>query len=282
MIAPPQVPRRTITQFCDHVCQYVRFHPDHEAIRAELAAHMEDHRAALLEAHPDMTLWEAEYRAVASMGDAEELGRELNAIHSPVLGWLQIWFFRAVVLAGVLILLFSVPRLGNVMVNLLAPPAYNGLSGLDNVLERSDPEDILADFRPDGTCTWGDYTFSVHRAVVVDWGGERTLYYLLKAAHPSPWARGPALRDWLWAEDDLGNFYPSFLQQDLLGDHGYSHMDFGESSGNPSAAYPFVSYYDMWVSGIDPAATEITLHFDRWGENVLWLTISLEGGEADG
>ena len=116
----------------------------------------------------------------------------------------------------------------------------------------------------------------------MDWGGERTLYYLLKAAHPSPWARGPALRDWLWAEDDLGNFYPSFLQQDLLGDQGYSHMDFGESSGNPSAAYPFVSYYDMWVSGIDPAATEITLHFDRWGENVLWLTIPLEGGEADG
>ena len=33
MSAPPQVPRRTITQFCDHVCQYVRFHPDHAAIR---------------------------------------------------------------------------------------------------------------------------------------------------------------------------------------------------------------------------------------------------------
>ena len=49
MSAPPQVPRRTITQFCDHVCQYVRFHPDHEAIRAELAAHMEDHAAALME-----------------------------------------------------------------------------------------------------------------------------------------------------------------------------------------------------------------------------------------
>ncbi len=45
------------------------------------------------------------------------------------------------------------------------------------------------------------------------------------------------------------------------------------SSGNPSASYPFASYYDLWVSGIDPSATEITLRFDRWGENVLWLTV---------
>ena len=52
--------------------------------------------------------------------------------------------------------------------------------------------------------------------------------------------------------------------------------------GNPSASYPFASYYDLWVSGIDPSATEITLRFDRWGENVLWLTVPLEGGEADG
>ena len=173
---PPEVPHRTIGQFCDHVCMYVRFRPDHDSITEELTGHLEDHRDALLEGDPDMPLLEAEYRAVASMGDAEALGRWLDSIHSPVLGWFQIWFFRAVVLAGVLILLFSVPRLGNVMVNLLAPPAYNGLSELDDVLERSDPEDILADFRPEGTCTWGDYAFSVHRAVVVDWGGERTLY----------------------------------------------------------------------------------------------------------
>ena len=111
---------------------------------------------------------------------------------------------------------------------------------------------------------------------------EQALYYLLKVTHPNPWNREPALRDWLWAEDDLGNFYPSYRQGRLLIEQGYSTMDFGESSGNPSASYPFASYYDLWVSGIDPSATEITLRFDRWGENVLWLTVPLEGGEADG
>lgn len=282
MMLPPEIPRRTIWQFCGHVCMYVRFRPDHTAICAELTAHMEDHKAALLEEHPDMPLLEAEYRAVAAMGDAEELGRQLDSIHNPFLGWLQIWFFRAVVLAGVLILLFSVPRLGTVAVNLLAPPTCNSLSGLSDALDSSNQEEIVADFRPEGSWTWESYTFSVHRAAVLNRGGERTLYYLLKATHPNPWERGPALRDWLWAEDDLGNFYPSFLQEELLWDQGYSHMDFGESSGNPSAYYPFVSYYDMWVSGIDPAAAKITLHFDRWGEDVLWLTIPLEGGGEDG
>ena len=39
----------TIDDFCAQVCQQVRFRPDHAAIRAELAAHLEDHAAALME-----------------------------------------------------------------------------------------------------------------------------------------------------------------------------------------------------------------------------------------
>ena len=122
MSAPAAAPHRTISQFCDHVCMYVRFRPDHEAITAELTAHLEDHKAAILETRPDMPLREAERRAVEAMGNPEELGRWLDSIHNPLLGWLQIWFVRAVVLAGVLMLLFSVPRLGTVAVNLLAVP----------------------------------------------------------------------------------------------------------------------------------------------------------------
>lgn len=153
MSAPAAAPHRTISQFCDHVCMYVRFRPDHEAITAELTAHLEDHKAAILETRPDMPLREAERRAVEAMGNPEELGRWLDSIHNPLLGWLQIWFVRAVVLAGVLMLLFSVPRLGTVAVNLLAPPTYNSLGGLGSALERSAPEEIVVDFRPEGSWT---------------------------------------------------------------------------------------------------------------------------------
>ena len=48
MSAPAAAPHRTISQFCDHVCMYVRFRPDHEAITAELTAHLEDHKLSLI------------------------------------------------------------------------------------------------------------------------------------------------------------------------------------------------------------------------------------------
>ena len=45
---PPEIPHRTIGQVCDHVCMYVRFRPDHDAITEELTGHLEDHRDVLL------------------------------------------------------------------------------------------------------------------------------------------------------------------------------------------------------------------------------------------
>ena len=50
------------------------------------------------------------------------------------------------------------------------------------------------------------------------------------------------------------------------------------SSGTVSASYSCSPYWEMGVFISDPATTEITLHFDRYGEDVLWLTIPLEGG----
>ena len=106
----PHKSRLTMEQFCGKVCAFVRFSPDHDAITAELTGHMEEHRDALLEAHPDMTLWDAETAAARAMGDPEALGRALNESHSPLLGWFQIWFRRAVWTLAALILLFTLPQ----------------------------------------------------------------------------------------------------------------------------------------------------------------------------
>ncbi len=60
-------------------------------------------------------------------------------------------------------LLFSVPGWEPVAVNLLAPPTYiNSLGGLGSALARSAPEEIVVDFRPEGSWTWEGYTFSIH------------------------------------------------------------------------------------------------------------------------
>ena len=52
----------------------------------------------------------------------------------------------------------------------------------------------------------------------------------------------------------------------------------GSSTGNPYASSPFVTYYDLWVTYIAPAATEITLICDYYGPREFTLTIPLEGG----
>ena len=141
-----------------------------------------------------------------------------------------------------------------------------------------DREHVTADFAPDGTWTWRGYAFSIPRAVVEQWEGGQKVSYLLRIAHPNPWRQEPQLREGIWAEDDLGNHYYSMEEHQALSDQGAFRVYMGRSSGNYAAAYPFATYYDMGVSNIDPAATEITLHFDRYGEDVLWLTIPLEGG----
>ena len=110
------------------------------------------------------------------------------------------------------------------------------------------------------------------------WEEGQKVSYLLRIAHPNPWRQEPQLREGIWAEDDLGNHYYSMEEHQALSDQGAFRVYMGRSSGNYAAAYPFATYYDMGVSNIDPAATEITLHFDRYGEDVLWLTIPLEGG----
>ena len=64
----------------------IRFRPDREAARAELAAHLEDKQADLQRIFPDLSPEEAERRAVESMGDAWEVRKQLAKIHKPWLG----------------------------------------------------------------------------------------------------------------------------------------------------------------------------------------------------
>lgn len=73
-------------EFIARVLKEVRFRPDHKSIRQELAAHIED-RADWF-CGQGMSQEEAEAKAVLAMGEPSDIGRELNRVHKPVLGWL--------------------------------------------------------------------------------------------------------------------------------------------------------------------------------------------------
>ncbi len=77
-----------LVRWLDTATRGIRFRPDRAAVRRELAAHLEDKQADLQRIFPDLSHQEAEARALASMGDPEELGRELAKIHRPWLGYL--------------------------------------------------------------------------------------------------------------------------------------------------------------------------------------------------
>lgn len=74
-----------LARWLDTATRGIRFKPDRAAVRVELAAHLEDKRADLQRIFPDLSHQEAEVRALAAMGDPEELGRELASIHCGVL-----------------------------------------------------------------------------------------------------------------------------------------------------------------------------------------------------
>ena len=264
----PEASRTAIGKFCESVCGFVRFSPDHAAITAELTAHMEDRRDALLERNSALSPEEAEARAVAAMGDPEAVGRALNESHSPLLGWFQIWFRRAVWVLAAMVLLVNLPQTAQTLTGLAAPPVYYDTVGLGHLLAHYDEYDVTADLAPDAVWQYEGYTFSIPRAVVTrsSDGATQELYYLMKVTHANPWHRGPEISRWLWAEDDVGNIYPS------------QHEDMSLNAVDFTAAYPFVSYYDLQLTGIDPEATSVTLRFDRYGENAIYLTLPLKGG----
>ena len=261
--------RDGIDRFCAQVCEQVRFRPDHAAIRAELAAHWEDHAAALMER--GLSPEEAARRALEAMGDPEEIGKELDKSHSPLLGWFQICFRIAVWGLAVLVLLFTLPQAGTIAEDLAAPLHDGG--HLDEFLTHDEEYDIVADLTPGAVWHYEGYAFSIPRALVVRASdGSLSLHYAVKAVHRNPWHKNPVFWDWLWAEDDLGNTYSSYGQ---VVPYQSSAV---RSSGTSTRWYPFVSYYSMWVDRLDPAAEKLTLRFDRYGEPAIYLTLSLKGG----
>ena len=87
-------------QWCGRVERQVRVFPDRKAIRRELTDHYWDHVTDLRRIGYEDEL--ARQRALRAMGDPEEVGKALNAVHRPLLGWL--WMASRVLAVLLLVL----------------------------------------------------------------------------------------------------------------------------------------------------------------------------------
>lgn len=261
---------KTFPDFCALVCLHIRFSPDREAVAAELTAHLEDHRDALLARDPNLTMPEAELVAIDAMGDPEELGLALSRVHSPLLGRIQ----RA---------------LGGVLVFLLIFSVLNGLwGGREALVRQLVPQDqplldevksleitILREWTPEYAVQAGDYTLRVPHAQLYsyDYDGSRALICTLTLTCHNPWRAAPNNNwgQWLVVEDDLGGVYYGRSSDKFTTEHDFFVNTSGETL--------FTGSYEFCFVGIPEGVERLTLVYDRLGTSFR-LPIDLTGGDA--
>ena len=262
---------KTFPDFCALVCVQLRFAPDRPAVAAELTAHLEDHRDAMMARDPELTLPEAEHAAIAAMGDPEELGLALSRVHSPVLGRIQ----RA---------------LGGVLVFLLLLSALNGLgserrenfvrqfvpqpSQYDEIYSRGNAI-VLQDWAPQSSVRAGDYILSVPRAMFYKSRPDLPTVFtctLALTCH-NPWRSAPSSHwgQWLTIEDEQGNLFLGRYHNSTVTEYDFYVNTKGETL--------FTGYYEFFFTGIPEGVEHLTLTYDRLGTSFR-LPIDLTGGDA--
>ncbi|MDD4844650.1 MAG: permease prefix domain 1-containing protein [Anaerotignum sp.] len=102
-------------EYLKQVLSHVKFKYDHNSIYFELQNHMEDRYEDFIT--EGMEEDEAQKAVLACMGDADEIGEELNQAHSPVLGW--IWRILKDVLI-VLIIINILPMFSLVLTSVIS------------------------------------------------------------------------------------------------------------------------------------------------------------------
>ena len=124
-------------QFCELGPGQRRCKWEAQAVRQELSDHIQDHQAALMA--EGMGRDQAEEAAVAAMGDPEELGKALDALHSP---WP--WEIYHTVLAAAILLfglalclgLSSLDHTIDLSPNSLRSALEEQFQGPDSIMER--------------------------------------------------------------------------------------------------------------------------------------------------
>lgn len=228
--------RRT---WVDTAVRGIRFRPDRREVRAELDAHLEDKIADLERIFPDIPPEEAEQRAVAQMGDPEQVGRELAKLHKPWLGYL--WRASQALLAALALLLAAGLVWGNAW-NKVEKAAdiwrenreYRAITQVlygDGAAAELDSQSYpwwdgrerLARYNLNQEARLGEATLTLAQAALWQEEDGQGLYLQIRLEYDRPQDRSGILPYYLQAEDSLGSHYGHQLE---IGDNGASMWGF--------------------------------------------------------
>ncbi len=257
--------RRT---WLDEAVGQIRFAPDRKAVFEELTAHIQDRSDDLVSR--GYTREEADDRTLLAMGDPVEVGKQLDAVHKPWLGWLwkvSRWLVFAA-MAAVLICWLSYG--GNPF------SAWTGESTFErHVKWGTEKYGLMYEAESNARAKWDRYTFRV--TDVVMYRDYSKLSFRLVVDGFYPW------EDWLmlnemYAVDSLGNRY------DNIGSIYYSYqpnayMQDYLSLANAHDRGLFSWEYCGFIETLDPKAEWFELRYERAEEKIV-LWVDLPGGEG--
>lgn len=268
-------PREREESWLDTATRGIRFRPDRQAVREELAGHLEDKAADLQRIFPDMTFKEARDRALGEMGDPEEIGRTLALLHRPWLGYLWqlsrvlVWPWAAVGAVYVLILLLSGPFLW----------LFGGWEFRESILPLSgsgEPAGQIA-LEPVEDSVWiSGCRLTVEEAYLTPEGEDMTLTVRFRIFSPYIWAEEWTFPEQITAQDSLGNTWCSWAQR---GPEGARTVEPGGGEAEYLLSLPhlFTSRVQVQVPQVAPQAEWIRLDYNWQGRE---FSITVERKEA--
>ena len=255
-------------KWCRETIEQIRFKPDRDRVWNELMAHIED-RVEDMKTR-GYTEEEAEARAVTAMGDPVAVGKQLDAVHKPWLGWLwkiSRWLVGLAVAAAILCLLC----VGNSNLT-----AWTGVSEFDReVAWNTEKYGLLYERKSNAQTKWDRYTFRV--TDITRYKDSPELSFRLVVSGFLPWEKCLFLNE-MYAVDSLGNRYdniagmyfsslPNAYQRNYLGlataiDRGVLSWEY---CGN--------------IDTLAPEAEWFELRYEKTGQNIV-LRVYLPGGEG--
>lgn len=245
-----------LARWCDCAVTYIRLKADRQQVWDELYAHMEDMLEALVSS--GMSQKDAETLTVRSMGDFNEVGRELARIHKPfwgyVLGAAKVLFILAAACA-----IFTA-------LELLFSGGFVHPAGADPYPWSAVTEGVIY---PKCQETADGYSITIPRAVRTVNG---TTYFTVNFKCLLPWAPAPDLSGF-FIVDSGGNRYYDRASPDAAGEG--RRFDF---TSPPNSFEGFLTHsYECSISGLD-GADWFELRYSRACRD-LRLRVELGGDE---
>lgn len=268
---------RSRREWLDEVTGRIRFQPDRKAVFEELIAHIQDRSDDLVSR--GYTRQEADERTLAAMGDPAEVGRQLDEVHQPWLGWLWMvsrWLAGVAGLVLLWCLLFSGMFSGWGKDRLSNPYLDPDTGVMQHEFYGEQRRTYY--WEGDGAeTTWDRYTFRIRKAAVWD-NTPYDLYGCMTVEGFFPWEDYLYLNE-AYAVDDLGNRYQNFqsiyFDDGLYEESGWKMLDLGWGWYRGLTTW----WYEFQITGLDPEAQWVELRFERAGRNIA-LRIDLTGGEG--